>query len=153
MQHTRLKFFFLVPSSARLWFYFYFCKNTNKHSLCTSRFSDTFPHISSTSILLLNLWHNKASDSPLFFDPCISYPSYHSEIFFVQPCALNRELLEWCKVAPDCCCSHCHVCRLPCCSERHPSSKRHWKTGKQSERRFMILLVRRKRCREGVVWD
>lgn len=33
--------------------------------------------------------------------------------------------VNWC-LAPDCCCSHCHVCRLlGCILHRFPSSKRH----------------------------
>lgn len=46
--HTR---FVLSRRSAALRFHFYFRKNTNKYSLCTLRFGETFPRIPSTSIL------------------------------------------------------------------------------------------------------
>lgn len=96
--------------------------------------------------------HDKAPNRPFVFGTRIGNPSHHSEIFSFRRALWTVNCstgVKWC-LAPDCCCSHCHVCRLLCCSQPHPSSKRHWKRGKQSEGRFMILLGQRKHCWEGV---
>lgn len=96
--------------------------------------------------------HDKAPNHPFVFGTRIGNPSHHSKIFSFRRALWTVNCstgVKWC-LAPDCCCSHCHVCRLLRCSQRHPSSKRHWKRGKQSERRFMILLGQRKHCWEGV---
>lgn len=96
--------------------------------------------------------HDKAPHHPFVFGTRIGNPSHRSKIFsfrlalWTVNCSTG---VKWC-LAPDCCCSHCHVCRLLGCIQRHPSSKRHWKRGKQPERRFMILLGQRKHCWEGV---
>lgn len=93
--------------------------------------------------------HDKAPNHPFVFCTRIGNPSDHSKIFsfrhalWTVNCSTS---VKWC-LAPDCCCSHCHVCCLLCCiHHHHPSSKRYWKRGKQSGRRFMILLGKRKHC-------
>lgn len=96
--------------------------------------------------------HDKAPNHPFVFGTRIGNPSHHSKIFSFRRALWTVNCstgVKWC-LAPDCCCSHCHVCRLLRCSQPHPSSKRHWKRGKQSEGRFMILLGQRKHCWEGV---
>lgn len=80
--HSFFLFYFFPLSchSAALWFYFSFRKSTDKYSLCTSRFGETFPRIPSTAILLLNLLGTIRHRIVLLSDPRISYPFYHSEI-------------------------------------------------------------------------
>lgn len=132
---------------------FYSCERTDKYSPRTSRLGETFPHMPFAAILLLTPSGTiKRPNHPFVFGTRIGNPSHHSKIFSFRRALWTVNCstgVKWC-LAPDCCCSHCHVCRLHCCSRRHPSSKRHWKRGKQSERCFMILLGQRKHCWEGV---
>lgn len=72
--------------------------------------------------------HDKAPNRPFVFCTRIGNPSDHSKIFsfsrvlWTVNCSTG---VKWC-LAPDCCCSHRHVCRLLCCIHHHPSSKRYW---------------------------
>lgn len=123
-----------------------------KQPLCTLCLGETFLRTIQRHFVANLVSHDKSPNHPFVFCTRISNPSDHSKIFsfrralWTVNCSMG---VKWC-LAPDCCCSHCHVCRLLCCIYRLPSSKRYWKRGKQTEGRFMILLGKRKHCWEGV---
>lgn len=65
--------------------------------------------------------HDKAPNQPFVFGTRIGNPSHHSKIFSFRRALWTVNCsagVKWC-LAPDCCCSHCHVCRLLRCSQRH----------------------------------
>lgn len=93
--------------------------------------------------------HDKAPNHPFVFGTRIGNPSHHSKIFSFRRALWTVNCstgVKWC-LAPECCCSHCHVCRLLGCIQHHPAVQRDTET---PDRSFMILLGQRKHCGEGV---
>lgn len=131
------------------WFRFYSCRKTD---VSLALWRDLPTHAIHRHFVANPVRRDKVPDQPFVFGTRIGNPSHRSEIFSLRLALWTANCstgVKWC-LAPDCCCSHCHVCRLLGCIQHHPSSKRRWRRGKQPQRRFMILLGQRKYCWEGV---
>lgn len=126
--------FFLPPRPRFLSrFHFYFCRNGDTYSLCSSLVGEDLPtHPIRRHFVAKPVRHTKkaAKINPFVLGRHIGYPSYDSEkssFFFSQLRALNSELQPWCKVVSSTRLLLFTLSCLPsllCCSERHPSSKR-----------------------------
>lgn len=158
--------FFLPPRPRFLSrFHFYFCRNGDTYSLCSSLVGEDLPtHPIRRHFVAKPVRHTKkaAKINPFVLGRCIGYPSYDSEksSFFFPSCALWTQNcsrgVKWC-LAPDCCCSHCHVCRLCCAAvsvtrvqrdaEREGSSLRgvlwfYWSKGSVAGKVLSALMSR-----------